>query len=185
MNHTPNHAKFWDRFGAYILDALIIGLITFAVNYINIMTLKSFWVYLILALVGFGYKPFFESKYKATIGKMALNLEVTDWNYNYISLEKSLIRSLILIIPALVYIPIHYFAFDNPNIIEATGFIDFSKKLNTAYPITSIWSRIISWLFIADIIVYLFDKGNKQRCLKDFIAKTYVVEKMKPITKQP
>jgi hypothetical protein len=39
MTEEPQYAKFWDRFGAYILDAIIVGLISYGIN--NLICLKS------------------------------------------------------------------------------------------------------------------------------------------------
>lgn len=71
MTEEPQYAKFWDRLGAYILDALIVGLISFGINYLNFISLKSFYVYLPIALIAILYKPYMESRHQATLGKMA------------------------------------------------------------------------------------------------------------------
>ena len=52
MTEEPQYAKFWDRFGAYILDAIIVGLISYGINYLNFTTVKSFYVYLPIAIIG-------------------------------------------------------------------------------------------------------------------------------------
>lgn len=176
MNTKPTHAKFWDRFAAYLLDAVLVGVLSFGLNYLNILYLKSFWPYLIIALAGILYKPYLESRYMATVGKMAMNLQVTDRDYKQIGFERSLLRSLIVILPAIMYIPAHYIAFDDPYIVSSTGVFQFTQRLNEIYPAVQLLTGALSWLAIADIIVYLVDKGNLQRSLKDFIAKTYVIE---------
>ena len=94
MNENVTYGKFWDRAGAYILDGIILGTVTIGLNYINITQFKSFAFYLPIALIGILYKPFLESYYGATLGKMALDLKVTDVNYNKIDFEKSLRRRL-------------------------------------------------------------------------------------------
>ncbi|PQB05768.1 RDD family protein [Aureitalea marina] len=179
MNETPQHAKFWDRVGAYLLDGIIIGFLSFGMNYLNIAYFKSFWIYLLVAVIGLMYKPYFESKYNATLGKLVLNLQVTDWNYNYISFKRALLRSLILILSSLIYIPIHYLAFNNSYMMEATGVFDFSTRLSEVYPLMTLSASMISWIVLADIIVYLVEVNKNQRSLKDFIAKTYVIVKQK------
>ena len=42
MNENLQYARFWDRAGAYILDALILGSVSFGLNYLNIVNSKSF-----------------------------------------------------------------------------------------------------------------------------------------------
>ncbi|MEJ6792703.1 MAG: RDD family protein [Lacinutrix sp.] len=142
---------------------------------------KSFWVYLIIILLSITYKPYFESKYNTTIGKMLLKLEVTDWDYNYISLKKSFLRSLIIIIPSIIYIPAHYFAFNNAYILDSNGFLEFSTKMTETYPMFMLIVSVLSYVSLADVIVYLIDLSKKQRSLKDYIAKTYVVKKSESI----
>ncbi|WP_025663478.1 RDD family protein [Aquimarina megaterium] len=176
MIENPQYAKFWDRVGAYIIDGLIVGTLTFALNYLNITNFKSFLFYLPITVAGILYKPYMESYYGATLGKMALNLKVTDLNYNKIDFNKSFLRSLIIIIPSLIYIPVYYFAFDNPEITKSEGFMEFSVALASAYPTTSLIINIFSFIFIVDLIVLLSEGNKKQRSLKDFIAKTYVIK---------
>ena len=170
-----NFAKFWDRVGAYIIDGILIGVITFVINYINITQFKSFYIYLPLAIIGLLYKPVMESKFGATLGKMALNLRVIDNTQNNINFEKSLLRSLILIIPALLYIPVHYLAFENPYIINSNGFFEFSTRLSYTYPAMSFFTNIFSIVFIVDGILMASD-SNKKRSLKDRMAKTFVIK---------
>ena len=175
----PKHAEFSDRFFASLIDAIIIGGLTFSINSINFSIFKSFSLYLTFTLIAVLYKPYFESKYNATLGKIALKLEVTDWNYNYINFKQSLIRSIILIIPSLVYILIHFFAFNNPYVVDSDGVIEFGTKMDETYPILTMIASFLSFSSLVDIIMYLTDLNKQQRSLKDFIAKTYVIKKQR------
>lgn len=168
-------AKFWSRAGAYVLDGFIIGTPTLILNALNIANFKSFLIYLPVAVIGIFYKPFMESKYGATLGKMALNLKVTDQNFNRINFKQSLMRSIILVFPGILFIPIYYFAFSNPNLSEITQLFEFTQSFAIEYPIQS-WIGNLSFLIIlADIIVLLTDKTNTQRSLHDRLAETYVI----------
>jgi len=169
-------SNFWDRFGAYILDALIIGIPAYGLNYINFVTFKSFYFYLPIGLLGLFYKPYMESRYQATLGKMAVGLKVTDWNYEKINFEQSLLRSLIVMLPALVYIPVQYLAFDNPDLVEMESFWGFSQALAVAYPLTGILNCFFSLIFLTDLIVFLTDDSKRGKSLKDRLAKTYVIK---------
>ncbi|MCM4162403.1 MULTISPECIES: RDD family protein [unclassified Arenibacter] len=177
MTEEPRYAKFWDRFGAYILDALIVGLISYGINYLNFISLKSFYIYLPIALIAILYKPYMESRHQATLGKMALNLKVTNLNYEQIDFEKSLLRSLIVMIPALFFIPVQYLAFYNPNLLAIEGFWNFSKGVAETYPTMRTFNSIYSLVFIADLIFLLTDSSKRNRSLKDRIAKTLVLQK--------
>lgn len=176
MTEKPEHAKFWDRVGAYLLDIIIVGSISFAFNYANIIHFKSFLLYLPIAIIGILYKPYMESHYEATLGKMMLNLKVTDLNYRKIGFEKSVLRSLILIIPSLVYIPVHYFGFENPEIANTDGFMEFSTALAAEYPDAQLLSSVLSLVVIADIVFLIVESSGERRSLKDLIAKTYVIK---------
>ena len=169
------YATFWSRAGAYILDGIIVGAFTFIINAINIANFKSFLIYLPIAIVAIFYKPFMESKYGATFGKMALKLKVTDQNYNQFDFKQSLLRSIILIFPAIFFVPIYYFAFNNPNLTEYSQIFDFAQGLAVEYPIQS-WISNLSFLInVIDIIVLLTDQTKTQRSLHDRIGKTYVL----------
>src|SRR5690606_41836408 len=102
MTKNIEYGKFWDRVGAYLLDSLLVGVVVFGLNYLNITQFKSFLFYLPVEIVGILYKPYMERYYGVTLGKMALNLKVTDLNYNKIDFERSLLRSLIVITLSLI-----------------------------------------------------------------------------------
>ncbi len=176
MTKNIEYGKFWDRVGAYLLDSLLVGVVVFGLNYLNITQFKSFLFYLPVAIVGILYKPYMESYYGATLGKMALNLQVTDLNYNKIDFERSLLRSLIVITPSLIYIPLYYLAFNNPQITNINGFLEFSMALDAAYPTTRLIGHFFSLVYLTDLVVLITEGNNKQRSLKDFIAKTYVIK---------
>ncbi len=169
------YAKFWNRAGAYLLDTIFLAAFTLSINAINISSFKSFLLYLPVALIAILYKPYMESKYGATFGKIALSLKVTDQEFNRIDFSQSILRSSILIFPAILYIPIYYLAYNNPNLSGLDQLFEFAKGLAIEYPIQS-WIGNISFVIIAtDIIVLLMDKTKTQRSLHDQIAKTYVI----------
>lgn len=167
--------KFWPRAGAYFLDGLIIGSLTFSLNLLNIAQFKDFTFYLLIALMSALYKPYMESKYGATFGKMILKIKVTDPNFNQISFNNSLLRSAILIVPGLLLIPIYYFAFNNPQLSEISGFMEFSEFLSFEYPIQNWIGNLALLIVVIEIIVLLTDATKTQRSLHDQIAKTYVI----------
>ncbi len=168
-------AKFWSRAGAYIIDGIIIGAFTLIINAINIANFKSFLIYLPIAIIAIFYKPFMESKYGATLGKMALNLKVIDQNFNQIDFKQSLLRSIILIFPAILFVPIYYFAFNNPNLAKSTQLFEFAQGLAIEYPIQSWISNLSFLIIVIDLIVLLTDQTKTQRSLHDRIANTYVI----------
>ena len=173
------YATFWKRVGAYLLDAIFLILIIGIINFINISNYKSFLLYLPFALIGICYKPFMESYYGATIGKMILKLKVTNENFEKIDMTTSILRSLILVFPAAMYVPIYYLAFNNPSLMDLNGFMEFSKAMTAEYSMLGIIGNLSLILIIADIIFLLIDQTKKQRSLHDRIADTYVINDKK------
>lgn len=182
MNNTKDLnyelANFWNRTGAYLIDMLIVGGISYLVNGLNISSFKSFALYLIFALIGIAYKPVMESYYKATLGKMALKLEVVDENYNQIDITTSILRSLILVLPTVFYIPLFYMAFNNPDLQNINEVIPFSRAMNLEYPMQGTIGTLGAILFLADLVFLLSDLNGKNRSLHDRIANTQVIKKI-------
>ncbi|MEL4307613.1 RDD family protein [Joostella sp. CR20] len=178
MNNTVKYATFWERFGAYILDSIIIGIPSYTLNYLNYNTARSFYIVLPIVLLGMLYKPYMESKYQATLGKMILQIKVTDVDFQKINFEKSLVRSLIFMVPVLLSsIPLQYLGFNNPNLVEIENYWDFSTQLGITYPTAGIINLVFSMIFLIDLIMLLADDEKKGRSLKDRMAKTYVIKK--------
>lgn len=173
------YATFLSRSGAYFLDTVIVAGVALFVNAINIANFKSFLIYLPVAILSIFYKPFMESHYGATIGKMAFQLKVTDQNFNRIDFKQSLLRSIILIFPAILFVPIYYVAFNNPNLAEFSQITEFAQGLTLEYPIQSWISNLSFIILVVDIVVLVTDKTKTQRALHDRIGKTYVVFKRK------
>lgn len=176
LSPQPEFAKFWDRFGAYIVDVVVIGIPSYALNYLNFISIRSFFLYLIILLSGVSYKPFMESKYQATLGKMLLNLKVTNHEFKQIDYETSFLRSLIYILPSLVLIPFQYIGFTDPEFKNIDGYIEFSQTIGTAFPIMFVLNMLLSMLVLSDVIVLFTDDTGQQRSLKDRIAKTFVLK---------
>jgi uncharacterized RDD family membrane protein YckC len=110
------YAGFWRRFGAALIDGIIINIISIAIYYISVLIGLSvaededwgwtvgFWAGLILTLVlSWIYYAAMESSSKqATLGKMSLGIVVTDLEGRRISLGKATRRYLGKIISAVI-----------------------------------------------------------------------------------
>ncbi|NKI30964.1 RDD family protein [Croceivirga thetidis] len=169
------YADFGIRLGAYLLDALILAPIAIAYNYLNFTYFKSFWTYLLFFLLMTLYKPFFEFKFGATLGKMACKLKVTDHLFQQIDFEKSLTRSLIFIIPSVLNLAPQYLAYSNPSLMDSGSFWQFNTLISQTYPLASLLGCLTGIIVLVDLIVLLTDDMKKQRSLHDRIAKTYVI----------
>lgn len=96
MEHTQTHesdisvdpvryAGFWRRFLAYVLDALLLLVVTFA-----ILGMKGFFMPFLPLIIGWLYYTLMESsKYQATLGKIALSMKVTDMNGKRVSFARA------------------------------------------------------------------------------------------------
>jgi len=173
------YGKFWIRTGAYITDAIILMIIALPVTYLNITEYKSFSLALIIAILGLLYKPLLEYYYGATIGKYALDLKVTDTNFNKMNLSQSFLRSSVLIIPSLLLIPISYLSFNNPEIVKINTFIEYGQAVQLNYPIQNWINYLIQLVLVLEIIFLLTDKSKTERALHDRIGKTYVIKTKK------
>lgn len=172
-------ANFSNRAGAYLLDGLFLILITGVINTINVIYFKSFLLYLPFALFAVCYKPFMESHYGATFGKMILKIKVTNHNFEKIDITTSILRSLILVFPSVMYIPIYYMAFNNPGLVAINDFMTFSAAMTVEYSIQGIIGKLSFFIIVTDLIFMLTDATKKQRSLHDRIANTYVINSEK------
>lgn len=74
----PAYAGFWRRVVAHILDNVIIGMALYMV--FGYASIAAIWLY---------YALMESSKYQATLGKMALNLKVTDMSGHKIGFARA------------------------------------------------------------------------------------------------
>jgi uncharacterized RDD family membrane protein YckC len=175
--NQPNYATFWQRAFAYLLDVLIIGSITATLNYLNFITAKSFLFYLLITLPGIIYKPWLEARYGATLGKMAFKVVVVNDDLEQITLQRSILRNLIFIVPSLIYIPYQFLAFNDAHLLGIEDFWQFSQGVGLNYPSMMIFNCFGSLLVLIDLVVLLANDTSSRQSLKDLMAKTYVIKK--------
>ena len=176
MEKPHKFAQIRVRIFAALIDILIIGLGSFGLNTVNYENEKNVYIYLGVYLFALLYKPVLEAAGGATLGKMILQIKVTDTNFEEISFGKSLMRSLINMIPSLLLLPFMYMGFTDPELIQNESFLAFSQAVNQAYPIAFLITNAASLIGLADLITLIIDRGNKNRSIKDYIAQTYVIK---------
>ena len=168
------YGGFWVRFGALLLDGLILAPISIGLNYFNITSWKSSLLLVLITVIGTAYKPFMEFTYGATFGKMALKLKVTNTNFEKANLMEILLRNVFHIAPQVVTLLISVGSIYNNSDFESvsswseyTGFVQqFSVMQYTSYA-----SGIIT---IIDAIVLITDE--QKRSLHDRIGGTLVID---------
>jgi len=91
------YAGFWRRFGALLIDGVIVGLVSLV---FKIVSLDSMGLSILVAIL---YQPFFESsELQGTPGKALLNMRITDLNGQRISFKKAVIRYVMRIVSSLL-----------------------------------------------------------------------------------
>ncbi|MEI6853527.1 MAG: RDD family protein [Bacteroidota bacterium] len=154
-------ARFWSRIAAILIDITLLGILGFILGF----SLESFFVSIgprgnlfgmAITMVYFGI---FNSKLLKgqTVGKMALMIKVIDKNGDYLSVQKSFLRAILLCLA--------YFIFDPAAIGISSG----------SYLHTFLYSIMFSFN-LGLIVVYIFNKGNRQS-LHDIFMGTFVVRK--------
>lgn len=165
-------AGFWIRVGAYIIDGLIfipIGLLSFW----NIYSLKSTVVLVLITLPGFIYKPFMESFFGATLGKMACGIKVIDDNGKKLSLFGAYVRYFPFLISTGVTLAGQLILFSSPQFQSAESMMEVgqAQQGNFLAPI----GTIVGVLVMIECIFASFT--FRKRALHDMLAESFCVYK--------
>ena len=160
-NYTP--AKFWNRIGAILIDAILLGLFglllsLFLFDFFVRLGQYGVFIGLIIGLIYFavGNSRITEGQ---TVGKYLTKIRVVDHQENYLSISKSLQRSAIILIP--------YFL---------AGF--FIPGVGVDSMIQIVWTLACTIILFGVVFFYLFNTASRQS-LHDIIMKTYVVREYK------
>jgi uncharacterized RDD family membrane protein YckC len=157
---NPIYSKFWNRVGAFFIDIIVLALLGFILG----LFLKDTFVQLgsqalligfIISLVyfGLGNSLIFKGQ---TLGKKILKLRVVDKNLDTISLQKSLLRTLIYTVP--------YF------------FLNYGLNGSTQFSTLFIAKEIILLSFLIILPIHFIINSSTRQAIHDLILKTYVVE---------
>jgi uncharacterized RDD family membrane protein YckC len=172
MEDYSRPAGFWIRFGAYIIDALIfipIGLLSFW----NIYSLKSTVVLVLISLPGFIYKPFMESFFGATLGKMACGIKVIDDNGNKLSLFSAYVRYFPFLLSIGINLAGQLIVFLSPQFQSATSMMEFSEAQQANY--LGFVGLIVNLLVGIECVFASFT--FRKRALHDMLAESFCVYK--------
>lgn len=167
------YSTFWQRFGAAIIDGLVLSPIAI-VDYFNKWTWKSMPLLILTIIIGLAYKPFMESRYYATLGKMAMNLTIVNSEFRTPAIRNIVLRSIFDITTRIltgVTAILTFMSSEFEDIRSAVAYNNLSNSLTGATYIAVIMFLIT----LADAIVLLADPYR--RALHDKIAKTVVIRK--------
>jgi len=172
MEGYSRPAGFWIRVGAYIIDSLIfIPIIILSVW--NTWSLKSTTVLVLSSLPGFIYKPFMESFFGATLGKMSCKLKVIDDNGNKLSLFSAYIRFFPFLFSAGVTLAGQLIVFSSPQFQSATSMMELAEAQHGNY--LDVVSYPASALVLIDCVLVAFT--FRKRALHDMMAESFCVYK--------
>lgn len=163
-------AGFWIRFGASLVDMLIL-IPLYILNYYNLMNFKSMFVMLIITFLTAAYKPYLEWKKGGTYGKSALGIKLVDSSLNNISGEQAIKRYFPWIISLVISAILNILLFINPEFENLNDFMEIGLMLQDS-PLNTI-SSIYNFVFIGLIGGLIFD--SKKQGFHDRYAGTYCI----------
>jgi uncharacterized RDD family membrane protein YckC len=167
------YGGFWPRLGALIIDGIILAPITFGLTYFNVTVWKGSLIMVLVTLVGVVYKPLMEHMYGATLGKMSLNLKVTNLSFEKASLSQILLRNVFNIAPSFITLYFMIGVYQDPAFESVSGYGEYSQFL-AGFSMIQYVNLLVGVLVIADAIVMLADKRNQ--AWHDKIGGTCVIE---------
>ena len=169
---TTTYGGFWVRLGALLIDGLVLAPFIYGVGYFNIIHWKSLEVLVLISLIGMMYKPLMEFKYRATLGKMAFRLIVTNSIFEPPSVNDILMRNIFHIVGTILSLLATVVIYQADGFEYIDGWLEYSAFANQF-----IGNQVVSWLIIIimliDMVVLIGD--NKKCSLHDKIGKTYVI----------
>ncbi len=172
---VPGYARpagFWIRVGAYVVDALIfipIGVLAVW----NMLSLKSITVLILLSLPGFIYKPFMESFFGATLGKMACGIKVINAEGQKLSLFNAYVRAFPFLLSSAITLASAVILYSSPQFQAATSLVEIGQAQSKTF--LDMVKNVVGLLVVVDCVVVAFT--FRKRALHDMLAESYCVYK--------
>ncbi|NQZ30855.1 MAG: RDD family protein [Oceanospirillaceae bacterium] len=179
INNKKVYAGFWKRFGAGVVDMLVMlpfMYLTYLLEGLSLVVAMGAVV--ISSSLYSAYSLFFHYKYGATLGKMATGIKVTLPDGKRIGIREALLRSSVDICFAVLLLTAQMTALSIADfpMLSTLGFTERSEYLLSIYP--SWYAKVdiasLVWVF-SELFVLLLNK--RKRALHDFIAGTVVINK--------
>jgi len=168
-------ASFWSRFGATMIDGLMISFIILPVTYYNIISWKIPSLFILTSLIEIVYKPFFEYRYGATLGKMAVGIRVLGHQFQRVSFNEEMRRVSFYMIPSILQFLLTVRIYFSAEFISVKNYAEYNQYVVSSNPATLLLGGIVFFLVMADCLIFFLN--NQRRSLHDLYAGTYVVEK--------
>ena len=172
MEGYSRPAGFWIRVGANIIDFLVFIPIVI-LSFWNTFSLKSTVVLVLISLPGLIYKPFMESFFGATLGKMSCKIKVIDDNGKKLSLFSAYIRFFPFLLSAGVNLAGQLILFSSPQFQSAKSLMEIGQAQQGSSLAVIIYP--VSVLVLIDCIFAAFT--FRKRALHDMMAESFCVYK--------
>ncbi len=175
VEHYAKPAGFWIRVVASFVDGLVF-LPVVVLGYVNLFSIKSIPLLVVMSIPQFLYKPLMEARYGATLGKMACGLKVIDDQGAGITVSQAYTRYIPFLVSMAVGLIASAIMYSQPGFQNVTGFTTMqqTKQLQGQNPF-QLLNSVIGLFVLADCIVAGFT--YRKRALHDMMAKTFCVYK--------
>ncbi len=179
----PQYAGFWRRVAAHLIDSVALGLALLA---IILITLGNNSLYLLTLVVpgvlSIIYQLYLTTKYGATLGKMAMGIQIVRLDGSPIGFAQANLRYSPYLILGLIGVLGNIEAFNNipvPSIFFEHGWLERNSLLQQYQPKWVLLSSPVGLFFLlADSIALVISK--KKLSVHDLIAGTMVIKTDKP-----
>lgn len=178
LNETPQkqpvYADIATRFGAAMIDGLILTPLTLGLTYYSLIYAKSYALSLVPSLITLLYKCFMEKNYGATFGKKITGIKIVTENLQALTYEDVFKRNYYYMLAIILVIYNHYILYNMPGLESVTTYME-AAQFQMKLPLTSIiLSYMLSGLFCIDCFFMLNHERNQT--LHDRLAKTVAVK---------
>jgi uncharacterized RDD family membrane protein YckC len=175
FNHNQQkveYAGFWIRVLASLIDSFVLVPIVL-LSFYNMFNLKSIVLMVILVILQTIYKPFLEWRYGATLGKMAVKIQVVTDQLGRITMEQAIGRYVPWLISQVLSLITTFLLFNSPEFNDMDGLQEMTV-ISENLPLNDI-STVYSFIFILLVGSLVIDK--RKQGVHDKIARTLCIKK--------
>lgn len=178
--HENIYAGFWLRFGALLLDVIIMSPLIILYIFINGQSRNAYYfTFIVMLLISIGYNVYLVEKFGGTPGKLVTGIKIIRIDGKEIGWKEAFLRYSIdlafIIFIGIITIKSNSLADDET--FKSLGWLKRQEYLMSFSPILF---KIHSWInniwIYGELIVLLTNK--RKRALHDFIANTVIVKAM-------
>jgi uncharacterized RDD family membrane protein YckC len=159
------YRTFWRRFGAGVVDGLILLPITFLDGWFFSEGFSG-WINLIYYALfsfplGYAYYIFMHGRYGQTVGKRVAGVKLLALNEGPLGYKRAFLRDSVPLLLGMGFI-----LYDAPQILQGVHPYDIQGNYNALFFVSATW-------IVAELVTML--TNNKRRAVHDFIAGSVVV----------